>query len=149
MQDSVDFQKIFLELIEDLDCVRSEIPKKIGIEYSTFKNIVDYGKFPKPVVLIRIADYFNISFDYLIGFSDSSEFERSTSNNSFLIRFELLKKENGYTDYAISKKLHTSTSYTTRWKKHNSIPSLDNLIILSEIFCVSLDYLLGRSDYKH
>ena len=60
-----------------------------------------------------------------------------------------LKKEYGYSDYAVSKKLHTSTSYTTRWKKHNSIPSLNNLIILAEIFHVSLDYLLGRTDYKH
>lgn len=149
MQDSIEFQKLFLELTEDLDCVPSNIPKKIGIEYSTYKNIVDYGKFPKPAILMRIADYFNISFDYLIGISNTLEFEKSVLNDSFLTRFEQLKKEFGYTDYAISKKLHTSTSYTTRWKKHNSIPSLDNLIILSEIFNVSLDYLLGRSDFKN
>ena len=149
MQDSVEFQKIFLELIEDLDCVRSDIPKKIGIEYSTYINIINYGKYPKPAVLMRIADYFNVSTDYLIGLTDSPDIEKSTANESFLSRFESLKKEYGYSDYAVSKKLHTSTSYTTRWKKHNSIPSLDNLIILSEIFHVSLDYLLGRTDYKH
>lgn len=98
---------------------------------------------------MRIADYFNVSADYLIGLTDSPDIEKSTANESFLSRFESLKKEYGYSDYAVSKKLHTSTSYTTRWKKHNSIPSLNNLIILAEIFHVSLDYLLGRTDYKH
>lgn len=152
METSAIFKKRFKELrkdlISELMCNGSDIPKILNIEYDVYTKIVEYGKIPKPIILIRIADYFNVSIMYLLGKTKDPFIEKSENPKTFHVRYEELKAEYGITDYAIAQKLHISTSYTTRWKKYKYIPSLTNLNYLCEIFQVSLDYLLGRTDYK-
>ena len=148
MEHSEEFKQRFLELVEDLDCKKSEIPKLLHIDYNVFMKITEFGIIPKPVILMRIADYFNISVEYLLGRTDTPYFEKAETTKTFLERYQKLKAEKKVTDYFIAQKLHISTSYTTSWKKKNYIPSIVNLILLSEYFKVSIDYLLGRSDDK-
>ena len=50
------------------------------------------------------------------------------------------------TDYSVAMKLHVATNYITNWRNNNYTPCFDSLVILSEIFHTSLDYLLGRTD---
>lgn len=142
------FKQRFLELIDELDCKKSKIPILLGINYNVFIKITEFGFVPKPVVLIRIADYFDVSVEYLLGRTDNSCFIKAQTAETFLCRYKKLKAENDLTDYAIAQKLHVSTSYTTSWKNKNYIPSIVNLILLSEMFKVSIDYLLGRTDDK-
>ena len=142
------FKKRFIELTEDMDCTKSEMPKRIGIPYELFTKIIDYGRVPTPKILSRIADYFSISIEFLLGRTDDSYFEEAKERKTFQERFTQLRKEKNMTEYAVTKKLHIFTCYIANWKRFNYIPSLDNLILLSEIFEVSLDYLLGRTDYK-
>ena len=101
---------------------------------------------PKPIILIRIADYFNISVEYLLGRTNNPDFIKATSMSTFIERYQLLKEEKNLSDYAIAQKLHITTSYTTNWKNKKYMPSIINIIELSETFKVSIDYLLGRTD---
>lgn len=149
MSNSEEFQKIFLELIEDIDCKKSQLPKIIGIEYDVCTKIIEYGRIPKPIILMRIADFFDISIEYLLGRTDDKYFEKSKESKTFQERYQELKDFHHMKNYGVAKRLHIPTTYTTNWKKYNYIPSLDNLILLAEIFEVSLDYLLGRTDYKN
>lgn len=146
MEHSEEFKQRFLELICDLDCKKSEIPKLLNIDYNVYIKITEFGIIPKPVVLIRIADYFNISVEYLLGRTNNSYFFKAEIVTSFLERYQALKAEKNLTDYAIAQKLHITTSYTTNWKNKKYMPSIINLIELSETFKVSIDYLLGRTD---
>lgn len=146
MEHSEEFKQRFLELVSDLDCKKSEIPKLLNIDYNVYIKITEFGIFPKPVVLIRIADYFDISVEFLLGRTNNSYFFKAETAKTFLERYQALKAEKNLTDYAIAQKLHITTSYTTNWKNKNYMPSIINLIELSEIFKVSIDYLLGRTD---
>ena len=146
MEHSEEFKLRFLELIEDLDCKKSKIPKLLNIDYNVFMKITEFGIVPKPVILMRIADYFDISVEYILGRTENSYFLKAKTVETFLSRYQKLKAEMNLTDYAIAQKLHVTTSYTTNWKNKNYIPSITNLIVLSEIFKVSIDYLLGRTD---
>lgn len=146
MEHSEKFKNRFLELVGDLDCKKSEIPKLLNIDYNVYMKIAEFGILPKPVVLIRIADYFNISIEYLLGRTDDSSFTKAETATTFLERYQALKTEYHMTDYAVAQKLHIATSYTTNWKNKKYIPSIINLTILSETFKVSIDYLLGRTD---
>ena len=148
MEHSEEFKQRFLELIDELDCKKSEIPKLLNIDYNVYIKITEFGIIPKPVVLIRIADYFNISVEYLLGRTNNSYFFKTETVTTFLERYQALKTEKNLTDYAIAQKLHITTSYTTNWKNKKYMPSIINLIELSETFKVSLDYLLGRTDDK-
>ncbi len=146
MEHSEEFKKRFLELIDDLDCNKSKIPKLLNIDYNVFIKISEFGIIPKPIILMRIADYFDISIEYLLGRTDNEYFEKSETPSTFLERYKTLKSENNMSDYTVAQKLHVTTSYTTNWKNKHYTPSISNLIVLSEIFKVSIDYLLGRTD---
>lgn len=148
-KNSEEFRKIFNELIEDMECTRSKVPETIGIPYDLFLKISDYGKIPKPKILVRIADYFQISLEYLLGRTDDKYFYPTENIKTFQQRFKELREEKNMSEYAVTKKLHVSTSYTATWKKPDYLPSLSYLIIISEIFEVSLDYLLGRTDDRN
>ena len=143
------FKKRFLELADDLECKKSEVPKRLNIDYAIYSKIISFGIIPRPMILVRIADCFNVSADYLLGYIDTPDFYRSETRRTFYEVYSQLKEEKNYNDYAIARKLHVSTSYTTNWKKKNFTPSLPNLIILSQTFGVSLDYILGRTDEKN
>ena len=146
MEHSEEFKRRFSELAGELDCKKSEIPKLLNIDYNVFIRITEFGIVPKPVILMRIADYFGVSVEFLLGRTENADFVKAETAETFISRYQKLKAENNLTDYAIAQKLHIATSYTTNWKNKNYIPSIANLIVLSEIFKVSVDYLLGRTD---
>lgn len=57
---------------------------------------------------------------------------------------ELLRKERRLSLRALQDQTGISKSAISKWKIEGSLPSLDSLLVLSDYFDVSLDYLLGR-----
>ena len=55
-----------------------------------------------------------------------------------------LRLETGLRQRELAEKLFVSTQSVSKWEKGLSVPDLDNLCALSEIFGVSMDVLLGR-----
>ena len=58
-----------------------------------------------------------------------------------------LRTERGYSQITLGKMLSVSQDTISLWEKHKSVPSVEMVIRLSEIFEASCDYLLGVSDY--
>lgn len=146
MSVSIEFQKRIISLISDLGVKKSELPNEIGVDYRSLSNAINYGIIPKPRILIRIADYFNVSIGYLLGQSNQEYFLKSEARSDFKNRFKLLCKDRNLTYYKVSIDCHFDKSYISRWLNKNYLPSLELLEILSEYFNVSIDYLLGRAD---
>ena len=140
------FQNRISELVEDCEVNKSELPHLIGVDYRSLSNALNYGIIPTPRILIRIADYFNLSIKYLLGTSDDEYFNKSKLKSDFKMRFDILCKEKNITRYKVSKDLHFDQSYITRWFNKNYLPSLELLDLISDYFKVSVDYLLGRTD---
>lgn len=67
MECSAKFKQRFIDLTGDMDCNKSQIHKILNIGYNIYLKISEFGVIPKPVILMRIADYFNISIGFLIG----------------------------------------------------------------------------------
>ena len=140
------FQVRLTDLIEDCEVNKSALPNLIGIDYRSLSNALNYGIVPTPRILMRIADYFNVSIKYILGASDDEYFSKAKIKSDFKTRFELLCTEKKVTHYKVSKDLHFDNSYITRWFKKNYLPSLELLETISDYFKVSIDYLLGRTD---
>lgn len=140
------FQIRITELVEDCEVNKSDLPKLIGVDYRSLSNAINYGIIPTPRILIRIANYFNVSIKYLLGTSDDEYFNQAKIQSDFKTRFDFLCKENKVTHYKVSKDLHFDQSYITRWFNKNYLPSLELLETISDYFNVSVDYLLGRTD---
>ena len=62
-------------------------------------------------------------------------------------RIASLRQNNGLSQAQLAQKLHISTSTVGMYEQGRREPSVDTLISLSQLFGVSLDYLLsGRPD---
>ena len=58
-----------------------------------------------------------------------------------------LRKQNGWSQEDLAMKLNVSRQSVSKWESMASIPDLDKIVKLSQIFGVSTDYLL-RDDME-
>ncbi len=144
---SINFQNRFVEFADELEeKSKSKRAKIIGISNTTYSNAYNYGIIPKTASLIRIADYFNTSIEFLIGNTDNDRFEKSSYKVQFKERLTELQKEKGIaTVYELSQLIHIHRNNIAQWYKLDCIPLIDDLIIIADFFKVSVDYLLGRT----
>ncbi len=149
MSISLSFQKRFIYIIEDTDYKRSELVKLIPISQSTLSNALSYGIIPSTKTLIKIADFFNISINYLLGKTEQEEFEKASTKASFHHRFESLCSEKQVTHYKVAIDCLFDKSSISKWFSKNFIPELEIIELLCDYFNVSPDYLLGRTDDRN
>lgn len=62
--------------------------------------------------------------------------------------FEQLLQKRGITPYRVHKDTGIAQSTLSDWKTRGRTPSVENMIVLSEYFGVSIDYLLGKEQQK-
>ena len=67
--------------------------------------------------------------------------------NKFCGRLRELRRERGLTQKELASAVGTTEDCIFFWEKGRSEPSIDEILLLSEFFGVSTDYLLGRTDY--
>lgn len=56
---------------------QSLIAKELGITQRTFSNYESGKRQPDPEMLIKMADYFDVSVDYLLGRNDNNQTENN------------------------------------------------------------------------
>lgn len=57
-----------------------------------------------------------------------------------------LRKENGYTQSTLAEKMDVSRQAISSWELGETVPSLENLMRLGELYGVSVDYLVGGGE---
>ncbi|MFK4566505.1 helix-turn-helix domain-containing protein [Enterococcus sp. UD-01] len=58
-----------------------------------------------------------------------------------------LRNRNGFTQEKIAQKLFISTQAVSKWENGSSVPSIDNLLALSDLYGISLDELVQGSPF--
>ena len=64
----------------------------------------------------------------------------------FAGRLKELRNEHGVSQQDVGKLLNVSKMAISHWEKGHSEPSIAQLIMLSDYFDVSIDYLVGKCD---
>lgn len=65
---------------------------------------------------------------------------------NFCERLRFLREERGYTQQNLAEILHVSKNSISHYELGISMPSVDIIVQIADIFGVSLDYMLCRSD---
>ncbi len=65
----------------------------------------------------------------------------------FAENLRTLRTEMGLTQQDLATKMNTTQRKVSYWESEKVEPDLQSLIELSNIFDVSIDYLVGKSDY--
>ena len=94
--------------------------------------------------LIKLADFFNVNIDYLIGRTENLEKTTPKKLPEFSSHFKKVLKEQNVSQYKLLKDKIVSNGHLNSWTNLNIIPSTDNLIYLAEYLKISIDELVGR-----
>lgn len=146
---SKEFQERLTDLVEESGIKKSQLPDKMGVDYRSLSHALNYGIVPRTRIVTRMANYFDVSINYILGRSNDDYFKKATITSDFNTRFVALCKEKNVTYYKVGQDNNFDKSYVSKWLKKNYIPSLDILDLLSDYFEVSIDYLLGRTDDRN
>ena len=64
------FKERFRNLVDVMGKTKNGCAETLGISYQAVVDAYNYGKVPNVRALVRIANYFNVSVDYLLGRTD-------------------------------------------------------------------------------
>lgn len=145
---SSEFQHRLNDLVNDCGDERSVIARKSGVSIGTLTYALAYGIIPSTKTLIKLANFFDVSLSYILGDTNVNEFVKADTPSTFQTRFEELCTEHGLTHYKVSQDCFFDKSIIPRWLSKGYIPELDILKQLVKEFDVSIDYLLGRTEYR-
>ena len=97
-------------------------------------------------VLVKTADYFGVSLDYLIGRSDDPRINEFRKKPSLAERLKTLRKEKNITQEEFADVMKVSSRAVRFYEAGKREPTFSSLTAIADYFGVSTDYLLVRSD---
>ena len=142
------FKDILKELIDDNGkrittvCKESRIPSALMYDY------LNGFLYPSVQTLIKLANYFECSLDYMLNLTDIKNHNKYVNINGnfslFLPRYFQLLKDNHTSHYLFAQEHRFGESIIRNWKK-GSVPSLEKLRLIAYELGSSVDYLVGRT----
>lgn len=138
------------EFVERLDWLISEqelnhkiFAEKVGISESCISQYLSDKHIPTVENLVKIADYFTCSTDYLLGREENNcrTFKECPPFSKQIVF--LKNKFGGKVDAFVAKAKIVRSSYFN-WASGKFTPSLDNIICLADNLDCRVDYILGR-----
>lgn len=138
-----------IELRENNDLKQYDVAKVLQMH----KGV--YNQYEREYTIIPIkhlntlCNYFNVSFDYIFGFTNAINY----TNNKYEIdkklsgeRLKEFRKVNKLTQEKLAKKLNVSRTTITEYERGTNIIATPFLYTICKDYKVSADYLLGKID---
>ncbi len=132
------------ELIDEKQITVEEFARSVDIAYSEVYRYLRKEYLPHLTAIIKIADTYNCSVDYLLGFVAFDENSGFKKTPDFATRFKEILRERNLTRYRIHVDTGLSLNCLDSWYNGKFTPSVDNLLRLKNYLKCSLDYTLGR-----
>lgn len=132
------------ELIAEHEITPQTLASAIG--YNEIYHWLSGKYMPSFANLIKLADYFKCSIDFLAGLSDDDNAVTVNQCPPFSEHFPLVVKKLGSNFYRLSKatKIDGRTMYD--WVEGQYLPTLENLVKLAAALNCSIDFLVGREN---
>jgi transcriptional regulator with XRE-family HTH domain len=132
------------ELRKEHKLSRENLSQKLDISYSSMSKYETDERTPPPDILGKIADFFNVSTDYLLCRTNDRRFAKGTSH--FSDRLKDLRKIHNLKLNELADKIGIQPRIMQFYEEIEEIPSLTALHKIADYFNVSIDWLLGKTD---
>ncbi len=139
----VNFAENLNDLMLDNNLSVKTFSEKLGLNMSECYKYLRNEYLPCLANIIKIADYFECSIDYLLGLEESN-YLKFSHTPPFDRTFAKLLEDKNLTRYQLNKHTKISNSRIDDWYHGRRLPSIDNLIVLAKYFDCSIDTLLAR-----
>ena len=117
----------------------------LGMENSTITRYLNGERLPSIDYLVKIANYFNCSTDYLLGLEDEIRNTDFMPCPPFAERLTFLLNYFKRSASSVYKNENISKARFYVWKNGVGMPNIDNIVKLAQIFDCSVDFVIGRS----
>jgi len=133
------------ELRSSKELTMKRLGEAVGLSMQAINDIEKGRRTTTADKLIAIAEYFDVSVDYLLGTVDIPE---QTSNTKSKLGERLTDhlKQKGISLSDASEHFGISKSYINRILTGDAVVPIEVLSAIADYLDVSTDYLLGRSD---
>ncbi len=143
MRENSNFVERLKEMMDYADLNALALSKILGCGHSSISRYLS-GKNPSLEMLVKIADYFQCSTDFLLGLTDDYVTETYLPVPSFSERLPQLLKHFKKSAYYLQKKTGIAESAISFWKKGIRTPSIDSIIRIAKVLDCSVDFVIGR-----
>lgn len=143
-------KNLFL-LMTNENVSKRALAKAIEIDRKSILNYCDGLWYPRYDTLAKLADYFEVSADFLLGLADEdyaiwhTECSIDDIPTHFVSRVNDLMRQKSISQYRLAKLLETSQTTVSKWLHLRGMPETGYLIKLAKALDCSVDYLLSRS----
>lgn len=134
------------ELMFDHNKTVNDLSSDLNIEASLIYRCLRGEGLLQTIYLLKIADYFSCSLDFLFGLEDELYSIHLLQYPPFGDRLIQIYNEKGLTEYRVMKDTKISRARLHDWRCNLRLPTPENLIILAKYFDFSLDYIVGRTN---
>jgi transcriptional regulator with XRE-family HTH domain len=123
---------------------REDLCRELDVSYSSLAKYETGDRTPPPELLNKIADFFNVSTDYLFCRTNDRQFAKGT--NHFSDRLKDLRRVHNLKLNELADKIGIQPRIMQFYEEIEEIPSLTALHKIADYFNVSIDWLLGKAD---
>ncbi len=132
------------ELMDEAEIKTLALAGKTNIEQSVISKFLRAERLPSASTLVKLADFFHCSTDYILGLSDELSDGNYKQRPPFNEQLTFLLKHYQITKYRLEKEAKFTEETVNRWHKGKYEPTVESLIRLSKYFNCSVDFVLGR-----
>ncbi|MBD5632153.1 MAG: helix-turn-helix transcriptional regulator [Clostridia bacterium] len=132
------------ELMQEAELNNAALADKIETEQSVISKFKRAERMPSCTTLVKLADFFQCSTDYLLGLSDNLNFATYRECPPFNEQLNFLLKYFNKTKYRLEKDTKLTEETVNRWQKGIYEPTVESLVRLAKYFNCSVDFVLGR-----
>ena len=154
------FYDIFKQLCDQKGISCNKAALQIGLSNATPTKWKKTGATPVGETLDKIAVYFGVSTDYLLGKEDDSraienareELSKSVSINPTMPsgkRLEMLFNVSGYDHMVVCYNLGIEQFYVDNWIESNDLPPKPIIDKILGVFCIKPEWLFPSSELKY
>lgn len=136
------------QLREEKGLKQEELAKEMSVSPSAIGMYETNKREPNNELTVKLANYFNVSTDYLLGKCNNEKLEQSVALG-FKDRLVLLRKELGLTQEEFAEKIGYTRTAVSAWEIGRNEPSNSDTLKIADFFGVTTDYLLGKTDVRN
>ena len=141
------FSKRLNDLMTTENISRKRLCSKIKVQRKSLYCWLKGSNYPQYDALIKLADYFKVSINFLLGISNetynSVHCPIEEVQNQLCIKLKTYMEENSLTKYALAKKIGVGQCTLERWFSCNSMPETAVIVRIAKAMKQSVDSLLG------
>lgn len=144
-----EYGKRIKELREKENVSQKQLGKELGISRSSINQFEQQYDIIPIKRLNQIANYFNVSIDYLLGLTNIKNYKDNKHEINREISSQRLKefrKKNNLTQNSLAQKLNISRSIIVYHENKRTIIGTPFLYELCKKYNISADYMLGIID---